>query len=325
MKPQHNTREKIKILLESGEHNIQKIIKATGASPATIYRVRSRLKNNQEMKHGQVAGRPKKLSPAHRRRLAAITNHHPTWNAAKLAKRLSDIGGPKASHDTITRNLRSMGWKKTKPALKPILTPAQKAKRVAWCLKNIHKRWKKVVFTDESYFQYFRNKTPVWSKGRKLVPTPKYSPKVMVWGGLSYRGLTPLKLDCGSVNSEVYIKILQNFLVPTMSTLYPDKFTLVQDNATPHTSKLTKAFLKTQNFRVSDWPPNSPDLNPIENLWAIIKHRVEVLVPKSMDDFRTKIEQVWDTLETEVIMNLINSMPERIRRCIEAKGECIKN
>lgn len=76
------------------------------------------------------------------------------------------------------------------------------------------------------------------------------------------------------------------------------------------------------------WPrghgvaPNSADLNPIENIWGIMKRRLELLDP-SKADFDAKINEVWESLEMEFLERLIASMPTRMQMCIENEGGAI--
>ncbi|CCI41021.1 unnamed protein product [Albugo candida] len=68
-------------------------------------------------------------------------------------------------------------------------------------------------------------------------------------------------------------------------------------------------------------PANSPDLNPIENVWA--KTKAAILKPpkaKNSDELRLQLEQAWSAIDPEWLQHLVNSMPERIKAVIETKG-----
>ncbi len=84
---------------------------------------------------------------------------------------------------------------------------------------------------------------------------------------------------------------------------------------------LTWQNLQKIGITIKDWSACSPDLNPIEHVWAIMKNRLEVLDPKDTQSFKDGIEKVWSELwNNGDLKYLIESMPSRIERCLKAKG-----
>ncbi len=90
----------------------------------------------------------------------------------------------------------------------------------------------------------------------------------MVWGCRSAYGMGSLHVLEGTMNAERYIKVLEQHMLPSRRRVFQ------QDNAKPHTSAITTAWLRSRRVRVLDWPACSPYLSPIENIWRIIKLKI---------------------------------------------------
>ena len=86
---------------------------------------------------------------------------------------------------------------------------------------------------------------------------------------------------------------------------------------------LLKEFIRNDVPEVMDWPSNSPNLNPIENLWAIVKGNVERRMPKNLAELKRFMDEEWRAIPDTVLTNLVGSMKRRCELIIENNGERI--
>ena len=140
----------------------------------------------------------------------------------------------------------------------------------------------------------------------------------MFWGTFSFDGIGTIKEVSGYMNSNIYISILKDHLKEDMKYLNCKVF---QDDSAPcHRSKKVKTWEIENGIEVLDWPGNSPDINPIENLWGILKRKLKDKIITNKKDLITIVYQEWKKLSKEYMENLIYSMPKRITDIINNKG-----
>lgn len=281
-------------------------------------------------------GRPRKTGKRTNNILKREIELQPTLSAKELIvmhpELLSNV-----SERTIQRRLQlDLGLPSRQAAKKPLLTKKMKKARMDFCKAHLHwteEDWKQVLFSDESSFLTIRSRTkgvrrPVGSNRfdpKYTVKTVKHPPSVMVWGCFSSYGRGNLYFlpKNATMNGQRYLEMLKEKL-PTSMTVHNTSI-FQHDGAPCHRSKIVSNWLKTNKYRVLEWPGNSPDLNPIENLWQIIKNKLEAHDTNSLPTLIEKIKLVWCLeISVDLCQNLVASMPNRIKMVIANKGEMTK-
>lgn len=149
----------------------------------------------------------------------------------------------------------------------------------------------------------------------------------MVWACFSHSGPGPLVPVEGTLRQDQYVGILQQHLVPfTEERCGAGQCYFQQDNAPCHKSRRVMAFLQEQVFAIMEWPPFSPDLNPIENLWAIVKEKVHSGATSDKNELYALVWCIWmeDSGIKDACKALVEGMPRRVQACIRSKGGPIK-
>lgn len=148
----------------------------------------------------------------------------------------------------------------------------------------------------------------------------------MVWGCMSAAGVGHLTVCDGTLNSAKYCAILETHMLPSARALFRrgQNWIFQQDNAPCHASRTSRTWLQEHSIQVLDWPAQSPDMSPIENLWWIIKRSISKRKPKSLDELKALIQEEWDKITPQQCERLVGNMPARIRALLRANGRATK-
>ena len=150
----------------------------------------------------------------------------------------------------------------------------------------------------------------------------------MVWGCMTSQGVGNLCRIEEIMDQHLYKTILEEDLMRTMDyyQMDPQDIIFQHDNDPKHKAKSVQNWLSEQEFAVLSWPAQSPDLNPIEHLWAEVKRKLNKFnsPPKGINELWERITDVWNNISPQTCQNLIESMPRRITDVIKAKGKWTK-
>ncbi len=143
---------------------------------------------------------------------------------------------------------------------------------------------------------------------------------VMVWGIFSWHTLGPLVPIEHHLNATAYLSIVADHVHPFMTTVYLSSDGYFQQDNAPclKAQIISDCFLEHDNeFTLLKWPPQSPDLNPIEHLLDVVEREIHIM---DVQKLRDAIMSIWTKISEECFKHLVESMPRRIQAVLKAKG-----
>jgi transposase len=249
-------------------------------------------------------------------------------DAPQIAREMSREvpGGVKV--DTIRRTLQETGLKYLVRKKLEVITPSQAARRREFARNRLHDEWKYALFVDEKTFQVGGSKHKSWQdpKARKTDKYKRHAPKIHVFGGIGLHFKTQLYFFEETLDADLYCKILNKRLPPAHAfNLHQrdrNKWVLVQDNDPKHKSKKVEKVLdRLAPDRLRDWPSNSPDFNPIEDIWSELDYELQKTGPKDIVKLKSALSKAWKNLDQTKVKSSIESLPRRLEECLKVNGE----
>ena len=306
------------------------------------------------------SGRPRIPGAKQRRILELCINKK--WAGTRRIAKLLGIG-----HNSVARYLKRAGCKSFARSRTQKMTPRHLEQRVEcakWALENYGDKvdgrtvWGRLINTDFSgpigKSGKLNTKTDrIWSPSKESAgslldfPQLKYDENVMIWGGVSYKGLVPadspifasdLKAEVqaaggqlgprGGVNKEAYVHLIKTHAIPAVRALYGQRGVWQDDEARIHRAQVSIDACKEFRFRfpVEVQAPKMADVWPIERVWGILQQRVKEREPQTAAQNREFIVDEWRKLhrDKDLCKRLMRSIPRRLKAVIAVKGRQIR-
>lgn len=304
---------------------IIEIARRFGVHKTLVYRLKNKVSKTGSVKDQPRVGCPKKLDERDVRRMVNLSIKEPFLTAREVRNEANLEDTISLSH---TRSILHKNNLKGRIAEKvPFLTEVQKANRLAFAkhhLKHDQLFWIKVDFSDECRFGLEEGgRIYVW-RPTGARHDPRYQTKsfpnnrnnIMVWGVIKSDGTRKLVRITERLNSTAYCNLLEVYYREMNEGAL-----LQQDGATCHTSKKTKEWAEANDIEfLANWPSSSPDLNPIENIWALIKQELKKKRVRSVDHLWELVEKEFYDIDVEFILKLYDSIPNRLNQVMLSNG-----
>lgn len=274
------------------------------------------------------SGRPSASSAAQDAALINLSLRHRLRSARQLRDNWQ-TRGVSVSTRTVQRRLRAAGLFARIAIPRPLLLEPQREARLQFAIRHqqwTNAHWANVLFTDEAPFYVGSSAGRIWVRVRQgeriqqAQTAPRLrrpGPHIMVWGAIRRSGVGPLIRINGTVTAAGYLIIL-NEAVPQIQR--NRNFIWMQDNAPPHRAQTVQQFFAEHHITLLSWPPNSPDLNPIENVWGYITQNLPRSHITTPDQLWRRVQQFWSNIHSELCQHLIDSMPARLEQVRQRNG-----
>ena len=313
----------------------QQVSRMLNCSKGTVIRILSHLGPSV------IGAVPRRLKPAslHARHIDQVAldcwAKLPTPTTVQLQEAMHQVTGLHLTLRYVRKVCSRIGLLWRKPRMSQMITEEDKAKRLLFAktlLEGPEELLLRLIFSDEKYFVVRYGAQAGWIQPGQ--PPPKHyrvqsPPKVMIWLGIGPMG----ERQCTDAfwyapssrqDAALYIATPKACMQPACAGVVPQPV-LMQDNAPTHTAKATKSYLASQTaFSVlNSWPPRSPDLNPIENLWAWLAMKLvrQTVRPRNAEEIKASVSAILRTNECQdIIRRLHASFRGRLEKCVAAQG-----
>mgnify|MGYP006275982703 CR=1 FL=1 len=232
--------------------------------------------------------------------------------------------GAPCSAGTIRRDLLCQGLRSRVRPTGPRRREGDKAARLEFCNRHRAPTGYDYLFSDEKWADCNdhggRREWVMRGQAPLHMERDRFSPKLLVWGLIGVGVKVSVMFEEGAtITHQTY---LERCIRPHLRLLTRPNTVFVQDNARPHISREVQAELHQHQvlLPLPQWPALSPDLSPIETLWAIIQRQVDRHCPANATELRQAWQHEWDTFPQSEIDNLVREFHQRCEAVVRNDG-----
>ena len=346
------TRAYVLLLGKEKKYSCRVIAKKAKISKSSVSLIlRENGKRKDYLKRDNKIGRPHKLTERDRRKLIrtiqTLRQEDPNFTVKQLLAESGLISRP-VSYRTIYREVKSAGFNFLPARKKGVLTSRDRKKRKAFA-----KQCKKILSAKPNFFSRdiafyldgvsFVHKTQpltdalapkgrVWRKRRESLQVTAKGSKNLA-GGKRLHLLVAISHNNGVVLVEEYEKMTGTNFARFVRNQFPVLFSrkrgrkwFVMDNDPSQRSLAARKAIKKECCELFCIPPRSPHLNPIENMFHLVKKQLECqvrdrhIIRETWQEFKSRVKKTLYNVPVDYVNNIITSMPRRIHAVVKADG-----
>lgn len=345
------TPERVAVAVEAQYLTPTSCTKKHDCSRSQLFSLRKRWLSGSPLRTKTTSGRPPKIPAPLMPKLIKIARKNRRSSLQTLCHKVEHITG-KTHVNTLRKYLKTVDLKRRRAKRNPLLTPRVKMLRRKWIRETAGVNWDSVIFTDEASVALTQKGT-IWvtctAQERYnddcLAPAIRKGSALMIWGAIFKGGRSRLvrleredaqqtgaKKKRG-ITAAVYIKsVYEGELLRVWRSQqrrwrgYRVRHRILEDNCRIHKAKKTVKRARQLGFDILFHPPNSPDLNCIENVWAMLKQRLAKIedLPTNKDALWEVVQREWRAIPQHKIDKCIDAMYKRKRRLRANLGGAIK-
>src|SRR5712675_1264499 len=296
------------ILLHSLNYSLSNISERLNVPRPTVQSVINRYHKRGSVENLKPDGRPKKLSPTSERAICRHARNHRREPLSTITAYVNSCRTEEpVCSSTVRRALHKHHVTGRAAAKKLMLPPTVRFARQRWC-RELSGRgieyWKNIIFSDETRIGLTSDvRVWVWRRpGERFasdctIPRDRGRRSIIYWGFMTYDGCGPLIRCSNGMNAAEYLNVMEKACIQASADF---GLVYMDDNAPIHRAGAVVEWKERYNVATLHWPAYSPDLNPIENVWAYVKQilnrRPEK--PTTLDELHTAVMAIWKSLPT---------------------------